>query len=310
MVAVTAPPTSTLMRQESIQVVVVFFGLSSGSNVELPPLGSRQAAMPMPASRPCGAQAVALGDQPGVVGARQHLVDHGVVVAAVVGGAARDQVGKLLGGGSGCAAAPRAGRGRDARRPRRSRARWRSWSATGRRRAPPPARSCWWSPRWRGTARCRCGTARRWRRSACRAGTASVPHRRRHCRARASSSSGRRRHRRRRPRRRNALGPVRVAAAHVLEPVLDQPHRDAEPARQIADQHRVLDAALDAVAAADVDVVVHAHRRARQLQRARDLVGNISASGSRPRRRGSRARGPSSPARRRSRSAPWSCAPT
>ncbi len=41
------------MRQESIQVVVVFFGLSSGSNVELPPLGSRQAAMPMPASSPC-----------------------------------------------------------------------------------------------------------------------------------------------------------------------------------------------------------------------------------------------------------------
>ncbi len=41
-----------LMRQESIQVVVVFFSLSSGSNDELPPLGSRQAAMPMPASSP------------------------------------------------------------------------------------------------------------------------------------------------------------------------------------------------------------------------------------------------------------------
>ena len=36
----------------SIQVVVVFFGLSSGSNEELPPLGSRHAAMPMPASIP------------------------------------------------------------------------------------------------------------------------------------------------------------------------------------------------------------------------------------------------------------------
>ena len=43
--------------------------------------------------------------------------------------------------------------------------------------------------------------------------------------------------------------------------------------RQIADQHGVLDAALDAVAAADVDVVVHAHRRHRQLQRHRGLVG-------------------------------------
>ena len=41
-----------MMRQESIQVVVVFFSFSSGSNEELPPLGSRHAAMPMPASRP------------------------------------------------------------------------------------------------------------------------------------------------------------------------------------------------------------------------------------------------------------------
>ena len=35
----------------------------------------------------------------------------------------------------------------------------------------------------------------------------------------------------------------------------------------------MLDAALDAVAAADVDVIVHAHRRARQRERERDLVG-------------------------------------
>ena len=70
-----------------------------------------------------------------------------------------------------------------------------------------------------------------------------------------------------------ALRPVHVAAAHVLQPVLDQPHRHAEALRQIADQHGVLDAALDAVAAADVDVVVHAHRRHRDLQRHRGLVG-------------------------------------
>ncbi len=69
-----------------------------------------------------------------------------------------------------------------------------------------------------------------------------------------------------------ALRPVGVAAAHVLEPILDQPHRDAEPAREVADQHGVLDAALDAIAAADVDVVVDAHRRAGKLQRRRDLV--------------------------------------
>jgi hypothetical protein len=52
MVAVIEPVRSTLMRHESIQVVVVFFGLSSGSNDELPPFGSRQAAIPIPASRP------------------------------------------------------------------------------------------------------------------------------------------------------------------------------------------------------------------------------------------------------------------
>ena len=46
-----------MMRQESIQVVVVFFGLSSGSNEELPPLGSRHAAMPMPASMPAARSA-------------------------------------------------------------------------------------------------------------------------------------------------------------------------------------------------------------------------------------------------------------
>ena len=52
MVSVMAPSASTMMRQDSIHVVVVFFGLSSGSNEELAPLGSRQLARPMPARRP------------------------------------------------------------------------------------------------------------------------------------------------------------------------------------------------------------------------------------------------------------------
>ena len=52
MVTVTNPSPSIMMRQESIQVVVVFFSLSSGSKAELAPLGSRHAAMPMPASIP------------------------------------------------------------------------------------------------------------------------------------------------------------------------------------------------------------------------------------------------------------------
>ena len=44
-VAAMAPVASTLMRQDSMNVVVVIFGLSIGSKAELPPLGSRQAAM-------------------------------------------------------------------------------------------------------------------------------------------------------------------------------------------------------------------------------------------------------------------------
>src|SRR5262249_42814528 len=45
-----------------------------------------------------------------------------------------------------------------------------------------------------------------------------------------------------------ALGAVAVAGAHVLQPILDQPHRETKAAREVADQHRVLDAALDTVA--------------------------------------------------------------
>ena len=73
----------------------------------------------------------------------------------------------------------------------------------------------------------------------------------------------------------HALRPVHVAAAHVLQPILDQLDRAAEPARQVARQHRVLDAALDAVAAADVDVLVHAHAVERHAQGAGDLVGEL-----------------------------------
>src|SRR3546814_10338446 len=50
-IAVIEPLRSTRNRQESIQVVVSFFGLNRGSNAELPPLGSRQVEMPSPASR-------------------------------------------------------------------------------------------------------------------------------------------------------------------------------------------------------------------------------------------------------------------
>src|SRR5258708_20255140 len=52
MVTVTKPRPSMLMRQESIQVVVVFFSLSSGSNDELPPLTPQHAPLPLPPLNP------------------------------------------------------------------------------------------------------------------------------------------------------------------------------------------------------------------------------------------------------------------
>ena len=51
--AVMAPDKSTRIKQESIHVVVWFLGLNSGSKEELPPDGSKQVEMPMPASNPC-----------------------------------------------------------------------------------------------------------------------------------------------------------------------------------------------------------------------------------------------------------------
>ena len=73
-----------------------------------------------------------------------------------------------------------------------------------------------------------------------------------------------------------------IAAAHILEPILDQPHRTAEPPRQMRHQHGLLDAALDAVAAADIDILMHAHAIGGNPQRARDLVGILRHLDRRP----------------------------
>ena len=71
----------------------------------------------------------------------------------------------------------------------------------------------------------------------------------------------------------DALRAMRVAAAHVLQPVLDEAHRSAEPPRQMRDQHRLLDAPLDAIAAADIDVLMDPDAIGRNSQRTRDLIG-------------------------------------
>ena len=68
---------------------------------------------------------------------------------------------------------------------------------------------------------------------------------------------------------------MHIAAAHVFEAVFEKAHRHAEFAREIAHQCGVLDAALDAVAATNVDVVVHTHGVTRQAQGAGELIGKL-----------------------------------
>ena len=254
-------------------MVVPTLGLSSGSNEELPPDGSRQAAMPMPASVPAARSRSRSATQIGVAGLRQHLVDHRLIVAAVVGRAARNEIRKLF--------VP------DQVAPPHFEAIETEFVGdlvdgaldriVGRRLAERAHRLL---HRLVGDHRNGLvlhaldlvrpddGADRlaELKRRAPRIGAHVVERPHLH---RADHALVVERH----LDVEIALRPVHVAAAHVFQPVLDQPHRHAEPPRQIADQHRVLDAALDAVAAADVDVVVHPHRRHRQLQRHRGLVG-------------------------------------
>ena len=70
-----------------------------------------------------------------------------------------------------------------------------------------------------------------------------------------------------------AVGALHVAARHVFQPILQQPDRTAQGAGQVRHQDGVLDAALQAVAAADVDVVMGADGTRREAQRGGDLLG-------------------------------------
>ena len=51
---------------------------------------------------------------------------------------------------------------------------------------------------------------------------------------------------------------MRIAAAHVLEAILDEAHGATDAAGQMRHENALLDTALDAIAAADVDVVMDA----------------------------------------------------
>ena len=222
---------------------------------------------------PLPAQAIALRHQTGVVRLGEHLVDDGVVVAAVIGGAARNQIRKLLGADQ---VAPPHLQAIEPAMPGHLLERALDGVIGGRlaecahcllhrlvRRhrdgavlhAPDAVRP---DDRADGLAELE------WRAPGVSADIVERAHLHRADHAGVIEGD---------LDIEVALGTVGVAGAHVLEPVLDQPHREAEPAGEVPDQHGVLDAALDSVAAAHVHVVVNAHGGARQLERERDLVG-------------------------------------
>ena len=63
-----------------------------------------------------------------------------------------------------------------------------------------------------------------------------------------------------------------IAAAHVFEAILDEAHGTTDAAGEMRHENALLDAALDAIAAADVDVVMDADIVGGNSQRAGDLV--------------------------------------
>src|SRR5262249_30140015 len=70
----------------------------------------------------------------------------------------------------------------------------------------------------------------------------------------------------------DAIGTMGVAGPHVVEAILDQPNGAPEETRQMRDDDGLLDTALDAIAAADVDVLMDADVVQRDTQGSRDLV--------------------------------------
>ena len=273
MVAVTAPLTSTLMRQASRVGGGLVLGIEQRLEGRIGAAGLEACRDADAGEEPLPAQAIALRDQRGIVRLGQHLVDDGVVVAAVIGGAARNQIRELLGADQ---VAPPHLQAIEPAMPGHLLERALDGVIGGRLAE--------------GAHRLLHRLVRRHRDGAVLHAPDAVrpddrADRLAELERRAPGVSAdivERAHLHRADHAgvvegdldiEVALGTVGVAGAHVLEPVLDQPHREAEPAGEVADQHRVLDAALDPVAAAHVHVVVDAHGGARQLERERDLVG-------------------------------------
>ena len=75
---------------------VVIAGLSSASKVALPPRRLKAGGNADAGKLAFGTQPIAFFLELGVVGVGEHLVDDGVIVAAVVGGAARNHVGEFF----------------------------------------------------------------------------------------------------------------------------------------------------------------------------------------------------------------------
>ncbi len=102
---------------------------------------------------------------------------------------------------------------------------------------------------------------------------------------------------------------MRIAAARVLEAILDEAHGTADAAGEMRHKNALLDAALDAIAAADVDVVMDADIVGGNAQGAGDLVRVFRHLDRGPDIEDVAPRIPTTRPRQRFRSAPSSCGP-
>ena len=108
------------------------------------PRGLEAGGDPDARAQPLGPEPVALGRQRGVIGMGEHLVDHGVVIAAVIGAAGGNGVGEFVGPDQVAAAQLQPVHPQMRRDPVHHRLDGVISSAPGQSHARPPARPCWW----------------------------------------------------------------------------------------------------------------------------------------------------------------------
>ena len=65
---------------------------------------------------------------------------------------------------------------------------------------------------------------------------------------------------------------MRVTSPHIFQPVFNQANRTAKFARDITNQNRMFDAAFHAIAAANINIIMHPNGIAWQVKAAGNLI--------------------------------------